>query len=141
MNKFLCYDDIFIYNDKLERFELPPKLDVWFTDDHEDLYRIVTLTSPSPDDPTYILFESSCGTHKGWTPMFEFINSMHFVKTQANLPVMFWLLARSNASYRITSDAENSKATYSIIFDNTVISGPSMLDVIYELYLKVYNAN
>jgi hypothetical protein len=73
--------------------------------------------------------------------MFEFINSMHFVKTQANLPVMFWLLARSNASYRITSDAENSKATYSVIFDNTVISGPSMLDVIYELYLKVYNAN
>lgn len=139
MNKFLCYDDVFTYNNKLECFELPPKYDVWFTDQHDDLYRIVSIANPKPDEPTYILYESACGENKCWINMFNFINQMHFVKIEANLPLIFWLFTRSNINYTITSNVEHGKATYSITSNGTVITGQSMLDVAYDLYKKVYS--
>lgn len=141
MNKFVCYDDVFVYNKDTEAFELPKNHNVWFADTHGDVYRIVSVSTPSLEKPTLVLYESDCGEHKAWCSMFQFINTMQLVKSEANLSLLFWLLARSNVNYTITSTVEASKAKYSITTSNTVISGPSMLDVIYELYLKVYDAN
>lgn len=138
MNKFLCYDDVFIYNKDTEAFELPKNHNVWFADPHGDVYRIVSVTDATLDKPTLVLYESDCGEHKSWCSMFQFINTMQLVKSEANLSLLFWVLERSNVNYNITCTVE---AKYSIATSNTVISGQSMLDVVYELYLKVYNAN
>jgi hypothetical protein len=139
MNKLICYEDIFAYNRKLQTFQLP-KHQVWVTDEHNDVYRIVSIAPATPDNPTFILFQDENRIQKSWMPMHEFVSCMELAKVDSNLPLMVWLLACSNVCYQMTSDAEEGKATYNIVFDNNIISSDSMLDVIYELYLKVYDS-